>query len=138
MKSRKIAYALLASILVLGWGAQIANAEDAPKDNKGLTASKTTVVELGPEFEAMTGRQLRQRLLTIEPGGYIGMHSHKDRPSVVYFVQGTDTVIRDDGTSKTFHPGNTTGEPGTTVHWHRNDGKDAVILITTDIFKPAK
>ena len=138
MKSRKIAYALLASILVLGWGAQIANAEDAPKDNKGLTASKTTVVELGPEFEAMTGRQLRQRLLTIEPGGYIGMHSHKDRPSVVYFVQGTDTVIRDDGTSKTFHPGDTTGEPGTTVHWHRNDGKDAVILITTDIFKPAK
>jgi quercetin dioxygenase-like cupin family protein len=138
MKSRKIAYALLASILVLGWGAQIANAEDAPKDNKGLTASKTTVVELGPEFEAMTGRQLRQRLLTIEPGGYIGMHSHKDRPSVVYFVQGTDTVIRDDGTSKTFHPGDTTAEPGTTVHWHRNDGKDAVILITTDIFKSAK
>ena len=92
MKSRKIAYALLASILVLGWGAQIANAEDAPKDNKGLTASKTTVVELGPEFEAMTGRQLRQRFLTIKPGGYIGMHSHKDRPSVVYFVQGTDTA----------------------------------------------
>src|ERR1019366_1841886 len=138
MKSRKIAYALLASILVLGWGALIANAEDAPKDNKGLTASKTTVVDLGPEFEAMTGRQLRQRLLTIEPRGYIGMHSHKDRPSVVYFVQGTDTVIRDDGTSKTFHPGDTTAEPGTTVHWHRNDGKDAVILITTDIFKSAK
>jgi quercetin dioxygenase-like cupin family protein len=137
MNSRRITCVLLAS-LVLGCGALIANAEDAPKDNKGLTASKTTVVDLGPEFEAMTGRQLRQRLLTIEPGGYIGMHSHKDRPSVVYFVQGTDTVIRDDGTSKTFHPGDTTAEPGTTVHWHRNDGKDAVILITTDIFKPAK
>ena len=134
---RHFACVLLAS-LVLGCGALVADAEDAPKENKGLTASKTTVVDLGAEIEGMTGRQLRQRLLTIEPGGYIGMHSHKDRPSVVYFVQGTDTVIRDDGTSKTFHPGDTTGEPGTTVHWHRNDGKDAVILITTDIFNPAK
>ena len=67
MKLRKIAYALLASILVLGWGAQIVDAQDAPKDNKGYTASKTTVVDLGPEFEAMAGRELRLRLLTIEP-----------------------------------------------------------------------
>ena len=86
----------------------------------------------------MAGRELRLRLLTIEPGRHIAMHSHKDRPAVVYFVQGTDTVIRDDGTSQTFHPGDTTGENGKTVHWHRNDGKDAVILITADIFKTAK
>src|SRR3954454_11409549 len=92
-------------------------------------------LSLGPEFEGMAGRQLRLRLLTIEPGGYIGLHNHKDRPAVVYFLQGTDTVIRDDGTSQTFKPGDTTGEPGTTVHWHRNDGTDAVILITADIFK---
>jgi len=110
---------------------------NAPKDNKGYTASKTTVVDLGPEFEAMAGRQLRLRVLTIEPGGHIGMHSHKDRPAVVYFMQGTDTVTRDDGSSQTFHPSDTIGETGKTVHWHRNDGKDAVILITADIFKPA-
>ena len=48
MKSRNIAYALLTSILAVGWGAQIGNAQDAPKDNKGYTASKTTVVDLGP------------------------------------------------------------------------------------------
>jgi quercetin dioxygenase-like cupin family protein len=121
---------------VLGFGAMTANAADAPKDNKGYTQSKTTAVDLGPEYSAMAGRQLRLRMLTIQPGGYIGLHSHKDRPSVVYFLQGADTVIRDDGTSQTFHPGDTTGEPGTTVHWHRNDGNDPVILITVDIFKP--
>ncbi len=131
MKSCNIAYALVTSILAVGWGAQIGN------DNKGYTASKNTVVDLGPEFEAMAGRQLRLRVLTIEPGGHIGMHSHKDRPAVVYFMQGTDTVTRDDGSSQTFHPGDTIGETGKTVHWHRNDGKDAVILITADIFKPA-
>jgi quercetin dioxygenase-like cupin family protein len=135
MNPRIIGYALLASAFVLGLGANFARAAEAPKDNKGYTASKTTVVELGPEFEGMAGRQLRLRLLTIEPGGYIGLHNHKDRRAVVYFLQGTDTVIRDDGTSQTFKPGDTTGEPGTTVHWHRNDGTDAVILITADIFK---
>jgi quercetin dioxygenase-like cupin family protein len=137
MTSRKIAYALLATTIVLGWGAKIAKTEDAPKDNKGFTSSKSTVVDLGPEFAAMAGRQLRLRVITIEPGGHIGLHSHKDRPAVVYFMQGTVTVIRDDGTSQTFHPGDTTGETGKTIHWQRNDGKDAVILITADIFKPA-
>jgi quercetin dioxygenase-like cupin family protein len=66
------------------------------------------------------------------------MHSHKDRPSVVYFLQGTDTVIRDDGTSHTFRAGDTTGESGTTVHWHRNDGKDNVVLVTADVFNTGK
>lgn len=138
MKSRKITYSLVAMTFVLGWTANFAKADDPPKDNMGFSTSKTTVVELGPEFDAMTGRQLRLRVLTIEPGGYIGLHSHKDRPAVVYFLQGTDTIIRDDGSSKTFHPGDTTGEPGTTVHWHRNDGKDAVILVTADIYKSGK
>jgi quercetin dioxygenase-like cupin family protein len=122
----------------LGWWAVIANAADPPKDNKGFKSSNATVVDLGPEFNGMAGRQLRLRVLTIEPGGHIGLHSHKDRPAVVYFLQGTDTVTRDDGTSQTFHPGDTTGETGATVHWHRNDGKDAVILITADIFNTAK
>jgi len=71
---------------VLGLGANFAWAAEAPKDNKGYTASKTTVVELGPEFEGMAGRQLRLRLLTIEPGGYIGLHNHKDRPAVVFLA----------------------------------------------------
>ena len=128
--------AMVAGILI--GIAAYANAEDAPKGNKNYKSSKSTVVDLGPEFTGMAGRQLRLRVLTIEPGGYIGMHSHKNRPSVVYFLQGTDTVTRDDGTSKTFHAGDTTAEPGTTVHWHRNDGKDDVVLVTADIFKAQK
>ncbi len=115
-----------------------ANAADAPKDNKGFTASKTTVVELGSEIEGMAGRQLRMRVLTIEPGGHIGLHSHKDRPAVVYFMQGTDTVTLADGSSKTFHPGDTSSATKDTTHWHRNDGKDNVVLIAVDVFKTSK
>lgn len=137
MKFHKIPYALMASF-VLGYGVVLANAEDAPKDSKGFTASKTTVVDLAPEIEGMAGRQLRMRLLTIEPGGHIGMHSHKDRPAVVYFMQGTDTVTNADGSSKTFHPGDTSSATKDTTHWHRNDGTDNVVAIAVDIFNTAK
>jgi quercetin dioxygenase-like cupin family protein len=96
------------------------------------------VVELGPEIEGMAGRQLRMRVLTIEPGGYIGLHSHKDRPAVVYFMQGTDEVGLADGSKKVLHPGDTSATPSSTTHYHRNVGKDNVVLIAVDVFKPAK
>ena len=49
MKIHKIACVLLASTSVAG----LAQAADAPKDNKGYTTGKTVVVELGPEFAGM-------------------------------------------------------------------------------------
>ena len=106
MKSHQLTCTLVAS-LILSSAALVANAEDAPKDNKGFTASKTTVVDLGPEIEGMTGRQLRLRLLTIEPGGHIGLHSHKNRPAVVYLLTGKDKVTIAEGTTQTFGPGDT-------------------------------
>jgi quercetin dioxygenase-like cupin family protein len=128
--------AIIAAAAIIAWGAQLGSAQEPPKDNKGFTVSKTTVVELGPEIEGMAGRQLRLRVLTIEPGGHIGLHSHKDRPAVVYLVQGTDTVGLADGTTKTLHPGDTSTANKDTTHWHQNDGKDNVVLIAVDIFKP--
>lgn len=130
-KSAKIALAL-STLMFLGG---LAIAADAPTDNKGFSASKTTTVDLSSEFPGTAGLQLRLRLLTIEPGGHIGLHNHKERPTVAYVMQGTDTVIREDGSSKTLHAGDTTSEPGSTVHWHRNDGNNAVILVVTDVLK---
>jgi len=115
--------------------ASLAVAADAPKENKGFAASKTTTINLGSDFPSAAGLQLRLRVLSIEPGGHIGLHNHKERPTVGYFVQGTDTVTREDGSSKTFHAGDTVSEPGTTVHWHRNDGKDTVVLVAVDVIK---
>lgn len=136
--TKKIARALLASAVILGFGALPGNAQDIPKDNKGFTASKTTTVDLGNEIEGMTGRQLRLRLLTIEPGGHIGLHSHKDRPAVVYDVQGTDQVGLADGSKKILHPGDTSTSTKDTMHYHRNIGTDNVVLIAVDIFHPSQ
>ena len=139
MKRRNIFYAVLLLGLTLSYERQTANSQQAvPKDNKGFTATAKEVVDLGPEIEGMKGRQLRMRLLTIEPGGYIGIHSHKDRPAVVYFLQGTDTVTNEDGTMKIFRPGDTSSANKDTTHWHRNDGKEPVVLIAVDVFNTAK
>lgn len=109
-----------------------------PKGNVGFKTSKTEVVDLGAEIEGMNGRQLRLRVLHIAPGGHIGIHSHKDRPSVVYFLKGTDTVSFADGTKKVFHPGDTTAATRNTTHWHQNNGSDEVVLVAVDVFHNAK
>jgi quercetin dioxygenase-like cupin family protein len=134
---RRLAISAILAISVVS-SVQIANSEDAaPQGNKGFTASKTTVVELGPEIEGLTGRELRMRMLTIEPGGYIGVHSHADRPAVVYCQQGTDEVGLADGSKKILHPGDTSTATKNTTHYHRNVGKDNVVLIAVDVFHPA-
>lgn len=123
----------------LGSAPEVANAQQpAPKGNKGFKATAKQAVDLGPEIEGMKGRELRMRLLTIEPGGYIGIHSHKDRPAVVYFLKGEDTVILEDGTSKVFRPGDTSVANKDTTHWHRNDGTVPVVLVAVDVFHNAK
>jgi len=140
MKRHNIYYtALLVVGLTLSCGLRVASSQQAaPKDNKGFKATVQQVVDLGPEIKGMEGRQLRMRMLTIEPGGYIGIHSHKDRPAVVYFLQGTDTVTLEDGTVKVFRSGDSAAANKDTTHWHRNDGKEPVVLIAVDVFHNAK
>jgi len=125
--------------LALSWTPGVASSQEtAPKGNKGFKATAKQAVDLGPQFEGMNGRQLRMRLLTIEPGGHIGIHSHKDRPAVVYFLQGTDIVTFGDGAEKVFHAGDTSFANKDTVHWHRNDGKEPLIFVAVDIFQNKK
>jgi quercetin dioxygenase-like cupin family protein len=131
MRTRTLA--LIASACVLACAS--AAAQDAPKDNKGYTTLKTVVIDLGAEIPGMAGWQLRLRTLKLDPGGHIGLHDHKDRPAVVVFQQGADTVTNADGTSKTFHAGDTTAEGVKTVHWHKNAGSDDMIFTTADLVK---
>src|SRR5215213_489649 len=66
--------------------------EPAAPETKGVTTEVLATVDLGPEIEGMAGRQLRMRMVTMEPGGVFGpMHDHKDRPGIVYILQGTIT-----------------------------------------------
>jgi len=133
MRISTLACTLVISGYVLACPAAVA--QDAPKENKGYTTLKTVVIDLGAEIPSMAGWQLRLRMLKIEPDGHIGLHDHKDRPAVVVFQQGTDTVTNSDGTSTTFKAGDTTAEGVKTVHWHKNAGSDDVLFATADLIK---
>lgn len=131
------ASALLAAQISLP--THFAYAEEAgPKGNVGFTTVNSQFVDLGPEIEGLQGRQLRMRILRIEPGGHIGIHNHVNRPAVVYALKGEDTVTLGDGTKLVLKPGDMGQATRTTTHWHKNTGTEDVLLIAVDIFQPKK
>ncbi len=109
------------------------NEQEVP-ETKGVTVKQLAAIDLGPEIEGMAGRHLRMRMVTIEPGGVIGpLHDHKDRPGVVYILQGTITDHRNGG-SKEYGPGLGWPEDRNTLHWLENKGTTTAVEISVDIF----
>lgn len=108
--------------------------EQAP-ETTGVTTEVLATVDLGPEIEGMAGRELRMRLVTIEPGGVFGpVHDHKDRPGLVFVLQGTITDHRD-GVATEYGPGPGWPEDRNTVHWLENRGTTTAVEISVDIVR---
>ena len=108
------------------------NEQTIPK-TQGVYVKQLGAVDLGPEIEGMTGRQLRMRKVTIEPGGVFGpIHNHVGRPGTVYILQGVITDHRD-GTSKDYGPGVGWPEDRNTTHWLENRGTVPAVEISADI-----
>lgn len=100
---------------------------------RGVTVRLLSTVDLGPEIEGMQGRELRMRLVTIEPGGVFGpVHSHLDRPGTVYILQGTITDHRN-GVATDYGPGVGWPEDRNTTHWLENRGNTTAVEISVDI-----
>ena len=109
-------------------------AEPEPPETRGVTVEHLVALDLGPEIAGMAGRQLRMRMFTIEPGGVLGpIHDHRDRPGVVYILQGTITDHRD-GVATEYGPGVGWPEDRNTVHWLENKGATPAVEISIDIF----
>lgn len=108
--------------------------EQAAPETTGVTVQLLAVVDLGPEIEGMAGRQLRMRIVTIEPGGVLGpIHNHVDRPGLVYILQGTITDHRS-GVDTDYGPGVGWPEDRNTTHWLENRGTTPAVEISIDIF----
>jgi quercetin dioxygenase-like cupin family protein len=109
--------------------------EQVAPETKGITVKLLTTVDLGPEIKGMQGRQLRMRMVTFEPGGVFGpIHDHKDRPGVVYILQGSITDHRN-GVATDYGPGPGWPEDRNTIHWLENRGKIPAVEISVDIVK---
>jgi len=102
---------------------------------KGVMAELLATVDLGPEIEGMAGRQLRMCMVTIEPGGVLGpIHDHKDRPGIVYILQGTITDHRN-GVATEYGQGLGWPQDRNTSHWLENRGTIPVVEISVDVVR---
>ena len=105
----------------------------AAPETQGVTAELLATIDLGPEIEGMAGRHLRMRKFTFEPGAVFGpIHDHKDRPGIVYILQGTITDHRERIT-KDYGPGAGWPEDRNTTHWLENRGTIPAVEISFDI-----
>jgi len=109
--------------------------QQAAHETKGVSVELLSTVDLGPEIEGMAGRELRMRLVTIEPGGVFGpLHDHKDRPGIVFILQGTITDHRN-GVATDYGPGVGWPEDRNTLHWLENRGTIRAVEISVDIVR---
>ena len=106
----------------------------APTETREVTARQLANLDLGSEIEGMSGRELRTRVVKVEPGGVFAVHDHRNRPGTVYVLQGSITEHRG-GATRTFGAGETWTEDRDTTHWLENAGTATAVLIAVDIFK---
>ena len=107
----------------------------APAQNKGIRSVRLLgAVDLGDEFAALGGYQLRAREIIVEPGGEVGVHRHEKRPGVAVIVEGTMVERRGLKGLPVLHgPGDTSFEQTGLIHWWRNQGELPSRAVVIDI-----
>lgn len=126
---------LAAVVTMIGCSAFAASAQDPPTENKGLKAIELRSIDLTSEIDSVQGRRLRLRSLTLEPGGVVAVHSHKDRPTVLHVIKGTLTSHPQGKPVQVLNAGDGLAEGKEANHWVQNTGNETAEFITVDVFK---
>jgi len=128
---------LVGAVLALGWS--ISHAQALPSQRVGVDGKTLGSIPLSAEFLAAGGsRELRMREVTIQPGGVLPMHSHRDRPSVSYVLSGTVTEYLDGAQApREALAGQAYTTSGPREHALRNTGSVPAVFLEVDL-PPAK
>ncbi|MGH6931503.1 MAG: cupin domain-containing protein [Dongiaceae bacterium] len=101
---------------------------------EGVTDMVLGSIPLANEIDGMDGRNLRTRLLEIQPGGVVPWHSHQDRPALIYVLRGTITEYSDACAVPIEHTiGTISIESKGLSHWWKNNSDGVVRLLSSDI-----
>jgi quercetin dioxygenase-like cupin family protein len=136
---RHVSLAILAAtgLAATAFGIGVAVGQQAPPAaNQGVSVGAPTYLDLPQEIESLDGRQLRLRLVTIEPGGVVAIHSHKGRPTVAHLVSGVLTERREGDWVKVHQAGESWTEGRDVTHWAENRGTVPTVVVAVDVFKP--
>lgn len=107
---------------------------NAPMMPKGVTDTVIGSINLASEI-GVDGRQLRTRRLVVQPGGIVPIHSHKDRPALIYTVSGSITEHSSVCSVPIEHKaGDISREADGLSHYWINHGKVPAVLLSSDVF----
>jgi quercetin dioxygenase-like cupin family protein len=108
-----------------------------PKENKGVAVAPLGSVSLEGELQGVTGKILRAREITIEPGGVVAVHQHDGRPGLAYILEGEVYEHRNDETGSVLRkPGAISFEKTGVTHWWENKSDKKMRAIVVDIVPP--
>jgi quercetin dioxygenase-like cupin family protein len=112
---------------------------DGPRQGKGVTDTVLTALDLGEEKVRLRGYQLRLRRLVVQPGGEVPVHSHENRPALIYIESGEMTEFKNTCAVPIVHrAGQATPEDHRVVHWWRNTGRVPAVILSADVFGAAE
>ncbi|HZP89126.1 MAG TPA: cupin domain-containing protein [Burkholderiales bacterium] len=136
MIHKGVAIAVVSGIaLAFGVGVSVGQ-NAAPTETKGVKVGAPTFIDLTNEIDSVAGRQLRLRVVTLEPGAVVGLHSHAGRPGVAYVLQGTLTEHVENGGVNERRQGESWTEGRNVTHWAENKGEAPTVVLAVDVFKP--
>jgi quercetin dioxygenase-like cupin family protein len=122
---------LVASTLCL----QPAIARQFPAEtNYGLKAGELGSVDLSPETNSVQAHKLRLRLLTLEPGGVIELHS-QDRPTILHVIKGTLTSHLQGKPEMVLRAGVGLAQGKGSDCWIQNTGNEPVEFIWLPVYE---
>ncbi len=114
------------------------NLANAPTMPKGVTDTILGSVDLRSEI-GVDGRMLRTRRLVIQPGGIVPLHSHKDRPALIYTISGSITEYSSACAVPINHKaGDISREADGLSHYWINHGKVPAVVLSSDVFHSGK
>lgn len=140
----KTAFALLAATAFAGTafangcptGKEGSNAlENAPTMPQGVTDTVIGSVDLGKEIK-FSDHLLRTRMLVVQPGGIVPLHSHAGRPALIYTISGAITEYRSSCTVPIDHgAGDIASESDGISHYWVNHGDVPAVLLSSDVYR---
>jgi len=137
MADHNIGFGILTSSVVLVASTLCLQAAipQAPTENKGLKAVELRSVDLSSEIDSVQGRKLRLMLLTLEPGGVVGLHSHKDRPTVLHVIKGALTSHPQAKPEVVLRAGDGLAEGKDSNFWVQNTGSEPAEFIWLPVYE---
>ena len=107
---------------------------DAGMEPSGVTDNVLSAIDVSQAPVNASERMFRLRRLEVQPGGIVPLHSHEDRPALIYVVSGSITEYNSTCTVGIVHKaGEAAMESIGLMHWWKNTGTEVTVLLSADL-----